>query len=430
MQRPANAPREPENHPLDNFIIRNARVFDGSSADCAEGQSVRVADGRIQEIGPALANPSDARVLDAGGRTLMPGLIDGHIHAYASALSVQLVETQGHAYRAAHAVRMLEHALMCGFTTVRDMAGGNLSLARAVADGLVRGPRYLYAGRALSMTGGHGDMRPQDAPPRYTSACACEGGLFSNVFGVIADGVDECLRATREELRMGAHCIKIMGSGGVVSPTDPYWMNQYREDEIRAITQECDARRTYATAHCHPASAIRRSVEFGVSRIEHGSLIDADTARFVAERGAYITPTLVTAVALMEAGRELGMPPESLHKVEFITKGMWEGLEHMRAAGVKLAFGTDLMGKQHVQQCREFTLRSRVFTPLEILRQATSIGAEALMMASEIGCVAPGACADLILVDGDPLADIGLLAQDGARLSLIVRGGAVVKSAL
>ena len=161
-----------------------------------------------------------------------------------------------------------------------------------------------------------------------------------------------------------------------------------------------------------------------------GDMIDAETARFVAERGAYITPTLVTAVALMEAGRELGMLPESLHKVEFITKGMWEGLEHMRAAGVKLAFGTDLMGKQHVQQCREFTLRSRVFTPLEILRQATSIGAEALMMAGEIGCVAPGACADLILVDGDPLADIGLLAQDGARLSLIVRGGAVVKSAL
>ena len=167
--------------------------------------SVRVADGRIQEIGRALTAGPTAQVFDAGGRTLMPGLIDCHIHAYASSLSVQLVESQGDAYRAAHALRMLEHALCCGFTTVRDMAGGNHSLARAVADGLVKGPRYLYAGRALSMTGGHGDMRPLDAPPRYTSACACDGGLFSNVFGVIADGVDECLRATREELRMGAH---------------------------------------------------------------------------------------------------------------------------------------------------------------------------------------------------------------------------------
>ena len=221
-----------------------------------------------------------------------------------------------------------------------------------------------------------------------------------------------------------------MGSGGVVSPTDPYWMNQYREDEIRAIVQECEARRTYATAHCHPASAIRRCVEFGVTRIEHGSLIDADTARFVAERGAYVTPTLVTAVALMETGRELGMPAQSLSKGEFVTAGMWEGLEHMRAAGVKLAFGTDLMGKLHTQQCREFTLRSRVFTPLEILRQATSIGAEALMMAGEIGCVAPGACADMIVVDGDPLKDIGLLAQDGQQLSLLVRGGAIVRNRL
>jgi imidazolonepropionase-like amidohydrolase len=412
---------------MSELLIQNARVFDGHRAECPTGQSVLVAGDRIQAIGPQLEAPPAATVIDAGGRTLMPGLIDCHIHAYASSLSVQLEETRGEAYRATYALRMLEHALSCGFTTVRDMAGGNLSLARAVADGLIRGPRYLYAGRALSMTGGHGDMRAQEAPPRYTSACACDGGLFSNVFGVIADGVDECLRATREELRMGAHCIKVMGSGGVVSPTDPYWMNQYREDEIRAIVQECEARRTYATAHCHPASAIRRCVEFGITRIEHGSLIDAETARFVAERGAYVTPTLVTAVALMETGRELGMPAESLRKCEFITEGMWAGLEHMRAAGVKVAFGTDLMGKLHVQQCREFLLRSRVFTPLEILRQATSVAAEALMLAGEIGCIAPGACADLILVDGDPLQDIGLLAAGGERLRLIVRGGEIVK---
>ena len=412
---------------MSDLLIRNARIFDGYSADCPTGQSVLVAQDRIQAIGPHLEAPSTTPVIDAGGRTLMPGLIDCHIHALHSALSVQQVELQGEAYRAAHGLRMLEHALACGFTTVRDMAGGHHSLARAVADGLIQGPRYLYAGRALSMTGGHGDMRALEAPPRYTSACACDGGLFSTVFGVIADGVDECLRAAREELRMGAHCIKIMGSGGVVSPTDPYWMTQYREDEIRAIVQECAARRTYATAHCHPASAIRRCVEFGVTRIEHGSLIDAETARFVAERGAYITPTLVTAVALMETGRELGMSAESLRKCEFVTAGMLEGLEHMRAAGVKVAFGTDLLGPLHRQQCREFTLRSRVFTPLEILRQATSVAAEALMMAGEIGCIAPGACADLILVDGDPLHDIGLLAASGERLSLIVRGGKIVK---
>jgi hypothetical protein len=194
-------------------------------------------------------------------------------------------------------------------------------------------------------------------------------------------------------------------------------MNQYREDEIRAIVQECEARRTYATAHCHPASAIRRCVEFGITRIEHGSLIDAETARFVAERGAYVTPTLVTAVALMETGRELGMPAESLRKCEFITEGMWAGLEHMRAAGVKAGLRHGPDGQAPCTAVPRVPLRSRVFTPLEILRQATSVAAEALMMAGEIGCIAPGACADLILVDGDPLQDIGLLAAGRRALA-------------
>src|SRR5207253_8295066 len=132
---------------------------------------------------------------------------------------------------------------------VRDVGGGNYSLHRAVADGLVKGPRYFYSGRALSMTGGHGDLRPPEERPRYESACACAGGLF-NTFAKIADGVDDVLKAAREELRQGAHCTKIMGSGGVASPTDPMWMNQYREDEIRAIVGECAERRSYATAHC------------------------------------------------------------------------------------------------------------------------------------------------------------------------------------
>jgi len=207
-------------------------------------------------------------------------------------------------------------------------------------------------------------------------------------------------------------------------------MNQYREDEIRAIVNECAERRTYVAAHCHPASAIRRCVEFGVRSIEHGTLIDDDTAWFVAERGACIVPTMVVIFALVEMGKELGFPAVSQEKAEYAYKQALSGMDKMRAAGVKVGFGTDLLGSTYVQECREFTIRSEVFTPLEILRQATSINAEIMMMEGQLGCVAPGAHADLLVVDGDPLKDIGLLAADGRNLRAIIRAGEVVKNEL
>lgn len=412
---------------MTQLVFRNARVFDGHGADCPGGMSVLVEGGIIREVSAKPIAAKRARVLDVGGRTLMPGLIDAHMHAYASDVNVQRIEDLGAPYRTAHAVRMLGHALDCGFTTLRDVGGGDFSLAKAIEDGLVRAPRFFYSGKVLSMTGGHGDLRQQSELPNYHSMCSC--GIF-NSFAKVADGVDECIRATREELRQGAHCIKIMGSGGVASPTDPLWMNQYREDEIRAIVNECAERRTYVSAHCHPASAVRRSVEFGVRSIEHGTLIDAETARFVAKRGAFVVPTLVTLFALVELGEKLGFPPQSLEKARVVARDAMAGLEHMRKAGVKVGYGTDLLGVTYTRQCREFTIRREVFTPLELMRQATSVNAELMMMEGKIGCIAPGAYADMIVVDGDPLKDIGLLAADGAKLAAIVRGGELVKNAL
>ena len=406
------------------LLFTNARIFDGRNAECSEGMSVLVEGDRIREISHRPIAAPKAHAFDLAGRTLMPGLIDAHTHPYASDVNVQKIEAHGEPYRTAHAVRMLGYALDCGFTTIRDIGGGDFSLARAIADGLVRSPRYFYAGKALSMTGGHGDLRPIDERPQYQSMCSC--GLF-NSFCKIADGVDECIRAAREELRQGAHCIKIMGSGGVASPTDPIWMNQYREDEIRAIVHETTERRSYTAAHCHPASAVRRCVEYGVRSIEHGTLIDDETARFVAERGAYIVPTLSIIFALMEAGKELGFPANSLEKCEYAFKEALSGLDRMRKAGVKVGYGTDLLGSTYTQQCREFTLRREVYPALDLLRQATSVNAELMMMEGKIGCIAPGAFADLLVVDGDPLKDISLLAESGRHLSVIVRGGEVVK---
>lgn len=409
------------------YVFENARVFDGVNADCSEGMSIAVENGRIREVSDRHIDFSQASRIDVGGRTLMPGMIDLHIHAYVSDMDLTRVDQLGHAHRTAHAVRLLGHALDCGFTTLRDIGGGDWSLWKALQDGLIRGPRFFYAGKIVSMTGGHGDMRPMHMEGDEHACCNCGG---ANSLTVVADGVDQCIAAVREELRRGAHTIKIMGSGGVVSPTDPIWMNQYREDEIRAIVNECVERRSYASAHCHPASAIRRCVEFGVRCIEHGTLIDAETAAFVAEAGAYVVPTMAIMHALAEHGCRHNLPAAIMAKVDEVSGSTLEGLNHMRKAGVKLGFGTDLAGHTYVEQCREFLLRSEVFTPLEILRQATSIGAEVLQLPGKLGCVAADAHADLIVVDGDPLKNISLLSEDGRQLPLIMRAGEMVKNRL
>ena len=411
------------------LILENARIFDGTHSECPEGMSVMVEGGIIREVsnGPFATGSADTLRIDVGGKTLMPGLIDLHIHAYASDINIAKVNLADAPYRTAHAARMLSHALDCGFTTVRDIGGGDWSLARAIEDKLIRAPRFFYAGKILSMTGGHGDMRQMGESHHDHGYCSC--GTM-NAVAVVADGVDECLKAVREELRRGAHCIKIMGSGGVASPTDPIWMNQYREDEIRAIVGECTERRTYVASHCHPSSAIRRSVEFGVRCIEHGTLIDAETAAFVAQNGAYVVPTMAICFTLVEMGRAMGFPPQSQEKVEFAYQSAIAGMDHMRTAGVKLGFGTDLLGVLYVHQAREFTIRSEVFSPIEILRQATSMSAEILQQSGKLGCIAPDAHADLIVVDGDPLKDIALLSADGHKLDFIMRAGEIVKNRL
>jgi imidazolonepropionase-like amidohydrolase len=221
-----------------------------------------------------------------------------------------------------------------------------------------------------------------------------------------------------------------MASGGVASPTDPIWMNQFREDEIRAIVTETTERRSYTSAHCHPVSAIQRCIEFGVRVIEHGTLMDDDTAKLVSESDAFVVPTLTIIQVLTERGRQLGLPAESQVKVASIVRQAREGLQSMRHAGVNVGFGTDLLGETYLEQCREFVLRSEVFTPLEILRQATSTNAALLMQEGRLGCVKPGAYADLLVVDGDPLKDIQLLAANGRHLPVIMRAGELIKNEL
>ncbi|MFC5676943.1 metal-dependent hydrolase family protein [Aeromicrobium endophyticum] len=412
---------------MTQIILENARVFDGVSEECPDGMSVLVEGGTIREVSDRPIRADDVRRIDVAGKTLMPGLIDMHVHSYFSDLDPRVLNDRDAPYRTAYAIKKLGHALDSGFTTVRDIGGGDYPLAAAIADGLVRAPRFFYAGKILSMTGGHVDYRTPNEKHHTHGYCSCDA---MNWAGVIADGVDECIKAAREELRRGAHCIKIVASGGVMSPSDPIWMNQFREDEIRAIVQECVERRTYVSAHCLTSESTRRSVEFGVRCIEHAAQIDAETAAFVAERGAYVVPTMVCLYSLVEQGLEMGLPGDRMDKLRAVYDDSMAGLDVMRSAGVKLGFGTDLLAGFYPQQTREFTLRREVFSPLELLRQATSVGAEILMQEGSLGCVQPDALADLIVVDGDPLKDVGLLAAEGQHLDLIMRGGDLVKNRL
>ncbi len=406
-------------------LFRNGKLFDGLAAEARDGLEVLVEGDRIKEISDTRISASNARVVDLSGRTLMPGLIDAHFHAVAADPNIGHVENMPPSLIAQHSRSFLEASLRRGFTTIRDAGGADYGLARAIETGLIAGPRLFYSGRALSQTGGHGDFRPYE---QVDSLCSC--GLGARVFSRVVDGVPEVRRAARDELRKGASQIKIMASGGVASPSDPTWVLQFSEEEIRAIVWEAHSWRTYVMAHAYTPEAIRRCVEYGVRSIEHGNLIDAETAAHVAEQGAFVVPTLSTYDALSKHGAALGFPKISLDKLDSVRGAGLEALELLRGAGVKIGFGTDLLGDMHQHQLSEFTIRAQVLPAVDILRQATSINAELLDRSGELGVIAPGALADLIAVDGDPIADIGLLSGQGEAVLMVMKGGAVYKDML
>jgi imidazolonepropionase-like amidohydrolase len=399
------------------IVFENATLFDGRSPDTPDGMFVLVEGQRIREVSDRPIRADNAEKIDCSGKTLMPGLIDNHVHIYGESLKLSPPEPPI-TYRAQYAQKFLGHMLSCGFTTVRDVGGGDHGMAMALRDGFLDGPRFFYGGVFITQTGGHGDMRPAH---QGTDFCSC--GSLRNSFSVIADGVVECTKAVREELRKGAHHIKIMGSGGVVSTTDPLERCQYSDAEISVMVEECRRHGAYVAAHCHPAEAIRRCVALGVRSIEHGTLIDEPTAAFVASSGAYVVPTMATIFALKDIGRQIGLGEDSHQKLLMVAERALAGLAIMKKARVKMGFGTDLLGQTHTRQGSEFSIRREVLQPFDILHSATTINAEILNMEGQLGVVAPDAFADLLLVDGNPMRDIELLAANGAHLSVIMKDG-------
>src|SRR5919202_4518072 len=305
--------------------------------------------------------------------------------------------------------------LFRGFTTVRDAAGGDFGLARAVDEGLMVGPRLVFGGRALSQTGGHGDSRSR-------GRTALEAGYSYTAASVVCDGVPEVRRAVREEIKRGAQHIKLMLSGGVASPTDRVDSIQFSLDEIRAAVEESEAANRYVLGHAYTSRAINRGLECGVRSIEHGNLMDESSPPLFLQHGAFYVPTLVTYSALAEQGREHGLPEASYRKVSDVLDAGLSALELAARAEVPIAYGTDLLGAMHAQQSREFALRAQVQSAAEIVRSATAVGARLLRLEGQVGLVAPGAYADLLLVDGNPLEDVRVLAAPDRHLRLVMQG--------
>jgi imidazolonepropionase-like amidohydrolase len=403
---------------MTQYLFKNFEMLDPEHDELRGGHELLVEGERIKEISAKPIKTQGASVIDCGKRTLMPGLIDSHVHVVLSEVSIPRLENVPLTLMTARAAVLMRGMLDRGFTSVRDTGGADWGLKEATDKWLLPGPRLFIAGKALGPTGGHSDGRRRT---EHGTRCHCCDALHFAMG--LADGVSEVRKAVREEMRQGADQVKIMMSGGVASPYDPLDSLQFSEGEVRAAVEEAHAFGRYVCAHAYSAEAITRAARLGVRTIEHGNLIDDAAAKLMAEKGMFLVANLVTYYAMKERAAKFGMTAESLEKNDIVLEGGLRSLEICKRHGVPVAYGSDLLGELHWDQSREFTLRREVVAPIEIIRSATTIAAQILRLEGKVGTLAPGAFADLLVVDGDPLQDLALLEDQGKHLSVIMKAG-------
>ncbi|TCK04045.1 metal-dependent hydrolase family protein [Marinobacterium mangrovicola] len=408
---------------MQNVLFTNANIIDSRNGTVLAEQQVLVSDGRIAQVSASPIQSEDAQVIDLRGRFLMPGLCDSHVHVTAITPNFALLGTMSPFYVTAKTGPMLESMLMRGFTTVRDAGGADYGLAQAVDEDAMLGPRILYCGKAISQTGGHGDMR--SAGQHTFEGCFCCAGL-----GRVCDGVAEVRRACRDEIRKGATQIKIMASGGVSSPTDRIDSTQFSLEEIDAIVQEATAANIHTMAHAYTARAINRLIPRGVKTIEHGNLMDEESCRLFVEHDAYLTPTLVIYDSLAKEGVEAGLPKAMADKVFDVLEAGGKALEMAQRSGVKMLFGSDLLGQMERHQLNEFNLRADVVPADDLIRAATCNAADAFGYTGDFGEIIEGARADMLVLEHNPLDDIKVLTRPESELSLIMKAGRIYKQTL
>jgi imidazolonepropionase-like amidohydrolase len=411
---------------MGQVLFRDASLLDPRADEVQGGFSVLVEGDTIREVSPRPITAPNADTLDCGGRTLMPGLIDSHVHVMLSEVNLRNLESVPLTMMTARAASLMRAMLDRGFTTVRDTGGADWGIRDAVAQGLLPGPRLFISGRALGPTGGHSD--PRRRTDTETGGCRCCNAMRFCMD--VVDGADAMRAAVREQLRQGADQVKIMVSGGVASPYDPLDSRQLSLAEIAAAVEEAEAFGRYALAHAYTAEAIARAASQGVRTIEHGNLIDDKAAHLMKAKGAYLVANLVAYYAIRERAKDFGMTPEMLAKNDLVLEGGLRSLEICKRAGVPVGYGSDLLGQLQLDQSREFLLRREVLSPIEIIRQATLVGAEIVRMPGKLGVVAPGALADILVIDGNPLERIEVLAGQGESIPVIMKAGCFYRNRL
>jgi len=381
---------------MSQLLFKNANLLDPRWDEPRGGYEVLVEGELIKEVSAKPIKTKDARVVDCGKRTLMPGLIDCHVHVFLSEVNIRNLESVPLTLMTARAADLMKGMIDRGFTTVRDTGGADWGIKVAVESGLLPGPRLFISGRAIGPTGGHSDSRRRTDTG---APCNCCNAMVYSM--AVADGPD----AVRKTL-------------------------QFSPAEIAAATDEAGNFGRYVLAHAYTPEAITRAVTNGVRTIEHGNLIDAESAKLLASKGGYMIANLVTYYIMKERAASFGMTADMLAKNDLVLDGALKSLEVCKKAGVKVGYGSDLLGPLQIEQSREFLFRARVLKPLEIIRQATIVGAEILRQEGKLGIVEPGAFADLIVVDGNPLKKLELFLDQGAHLPAIMKAGKFHKNAL
>ncbi|MDH3680690.1 MAG: amidohydrolase family protein [Acidimicrobiia bacterium] len=405
--------------------IRNGVVLDTSAMAFVGERTIVIEGEAIVDVLDTSGNIEADLDIDAGGRFVLPGFIDAHVHHVITTMDFARLQRLSATELAIGMASLAAATVQRGFTTVRDTGGAVGDLVRAIEGGLCSGPRIVRAGRTLSQTGGHGDFRSEPAP---IPACGCQ--IDSNNLGHVVDGVDAVRKAARYELRAGSEFIKIMSSGGVASPSDPFDSVQFTAEEVEAITTETDHRHTYTTSHAYLPDAIRLAVDNGVRCIEHGNGLDRATADHLVELGVVVVPTLVTYKAMQEEGAKLGLPQISLDKNDGVFEMGLRAIGIAREAGVELGFGTDLLGETQVRQNDEFAIRGDLEPAADVLRSMYVTNAKLCRLEGRVGTLEPGALGDVVISEVDPLEELAQLARPDTNLPVIIQRGEPVKHLL
>ncbi|XUO86180.1 amidohydrolase family protein [Halomonas sp. KM072] len=429
LQLPSLASAQPRtaNGPL---LLTHLQLFDGSGSALQRDAAVRVEEGRIRAILPADAAAEGAEVIDCGGRTLMPGLIDVHWHTTLAAITQTTAMTADVGYLHLVAAQEARRTLMRGVTSVRDVGGPAFALQRAIDEGIVDGPRIFPAGAMISQTSGHGDFRLRHEVPRGSNTPLSEQERQG--VAAIADGEDEVLRRTREQLMLGASQIKLMAGGGVASLYDPLDSTQFTERELRAAVEAADDWGTYVMVHVYTSRGIQRALRAGVKSIEHGQLADEEAARMMAGEGAWwsLQPFL--------QDEDANVYPDAARREaqRQVAEGTVRAYELAQRFNIHTAWGTDILfsPQNTPNQLRQLAKLTRFYDPLTVLAMATGRNGELLALSGPrnpypgtLGKIEPGAWADLLLVDGDPSRNLDFLNDPEQNLRLIMKGGRIYK---